>query len=319
MLNHLKIENFKSVKHIQLDCKRINIFIGEPNTGKSNILESLGIFSLPYGHIHNFVRFEMMSNLFYDENVEDAVKIRADEKILEIIFEGTFKVTCHDGEKFIFQYGYDHNGSETYPGRYEPIPFKFHKFMVKRSFPRKDPGSLLPPSGENLLTVLMTSKELKSIVSQIFDPFGLKLVFKPQEGKIEVLKQLDDIFVTYPYSLISETLQRIVFYISAIESNKDSLLIFEEPESHAFPFYTKYLAEAIALDKSNQYFISTHNPYFLLSVLEKSPKEEIGIFATYFENYQTKIVTLNEKELTEVLDMGIDLFFNIERFVEGKG
>ena len=107
------------------------------------------------------------------------------------------------------------------------------------------------------------------------------------------------------------------FYSTAIESNKDSLLIFEEPESHTYPFYTKYLAETIALDKSNQYFISTHNPYFLLSVLEKSPRDEIGIFITYFKNYQTRIVTLNEKELTEVLDMGIDLFFNIERFLEG--
>ncbi len=318
MLNHLEIENFKSIKHIELDCKRINIFIGEPNTGKSNILESLGIFSLPYGHISDFVRFERMSNLFYDENVEDAIRIKADEKILEIIFEGTFNVTCRDGEKVIFQKGYDHSGTEKYLGGNEPIPFKFYKFMVRSNFPRENPGSLLPPSGGNLLAVLMTSRRLKSLISQIFAPFGLKLVFKPQEGKIEVLKQLGDIFVTYPYSLISETLQRIVFYITAIESNKDSLLIFEEPESHAFPFYTKYLAEIIALDKSNQYFISTHNPYFLLSVLEKSPKNEIEIFATYFKNYQTKVVTLDEKELTEVLDMGIDLFFNIERFLEGK-
>jgi AAA15 family ATPase/GTPase len=29
MLDHLEIENFKSVKNIELDCKRINIFIGE--------------------------------------------------------------------------------------------------------------------------------------------------------------------------------------------------------------------------------------------------------------------------------------------------
>ena len=64
MLTHLEIENFKSVKHIELDCKRINIFIGEPNTGKSNILESLGIFSIPYGEIRDFVRFESLSNLF---------------------------------------------------------------------------------------------------------------------------------------------------------------------------------------------------------------------------------------------------------------
>ena len=45
MIKNLEIKNFKSIKHLKLDCKRINLFIGEPNTGKSNILETLGILS----------------------------------------------------------------------------------------------------------------------------------------------------------------------------------------------------------------------------------------------------------------------------------
>lgn len=151
---------------------------------------------------------------------------------------------------------------------------------------------LLPPSGENLVSILMTNKELKSIVSQIFTQYGgVKLIFKPQENKIEVLKQQDDVFISYPYSLVSETLQRIVFYLVAINSNKNSILVFEEPESHSFPYYTKFLAERIALDENNnQYFISTHNPYFLLSVLEKANKDEVRVFITYFQDYQTKSV-----------------------------
>ena len=38
MIRTLEIKNFKSIKELRLDCRRINIFIGEPNTGKSNIL-----------------------------------------------------------------------------------------------------------------------------------------------------------------------------------------------------------------------------------------------------------------------------------------
>ncbi|MHA1431827.1 MAG: AAA family ATPase [Candidatus Freyarchaeota archaeon] len=79
--------------------------------------------------------------------------------------------------------------------------------------------------------------------------------------------------MSFPYSLASETLQRIVFFTVAVNSNRDSVLVFEEPEAHASPNYTKFLAEKIALDTSNQYFISTHNPYFLLSILEKAPKD----------------------------------------------
>ena len=113
-------------------------------------------------------------------------------------------------------------------------------------------------------------------------------------------------------------MQRIIFHIVAIETNENSIIAFEEPEAHAFPYYTKFLAERIALDKKkNQYFISTHNPYFLLSLLEKSPKEDIAIFLTYFEDYQTKVKELDDKKRRTILDMEADVFFNIEKLLEG--
>ena len=116
--------------------------------------------------------------------------------------------------------------------------------------------------------------------------------------------------------MVSDTLQRLIFHLAAIETNKDSIIIFEEPEAHAFPYYTKYLAELIALDENNnQYFISTHNPYFLLPIIEKTPRDEVGIFITDFEDYQTKIKGLSEEDIKEIMDMEVDVFFNIERFL----
>ncbi|RLI80382.1 hypothetical protein DRP05_00990 [Archaeoglobales archaeon] len=112
-------------------------------------------------------------------------------------------------------------------------------------------------------------------------------------------------------------MQRIIFYLAAIETNKDSILIFEEPEANSFPFYTKFLAERIALDRSNQYFISTYNPYLLLSLLEKTPTKDIQVFITYFEDYQTKIKPLSDDEKSEILDLDASVFFEIERFLEG--
>lgn len=322
MIRDVGINNFKSVKHLYLDCKRINIFIGEPNTGKSNILETLGVFSFGCcvggneGNISNFVRFERMSNLFYDENLDDNINIIFDDKNLEIKFEeGKFYGRGRDAEKeiFAFMYDYDGRGSTSHSN---PLPFRFYRFVVMEDFKTKKPDFLLPPFGENLLAVLLTHKELKSIASQIFSPFGLRLVLRPQDNKMEVLKQSEDIVISYPYSLVSDTFQRIIFYLAAIHSNKDAIIAFEEPESHAFPYYTKYLAEIIALDKNNnQYFISTHNPYLLLSILEKSPKDDVGIFITYFEDYQTKVKPLSEKEKEELMEMEIDIFFNIERFL----
>ena len=307
---------------MKLDCKRINLFIGEPNTGKSNILETLSLLSYEYYRDpEKIVRFENMSNLFYNENLEDSITIKADNTILEINFDqGSFKSRCleMDSELFHFDYDYHGHGSGGSSGSLKS-PFKFYKFAIRRDFPRKEQDSLLPPSGANLLAILQTHRGLKSTVDQIFIQSGLRLVFEPQEDKIKVLKSSEDTLVLFPYFLASDTLQRICFYLTAIDSNKDSVLIFEEPESHAFPYYTKYLAERIALDKNNnQYFIATHNPYLLLSVLEKAHKDDVAIFITYFEDYQTKVKPLSEEELGEIMDMGIDLFFNIERFLEAK-
>jgi AAA15 family ATPase/GTPase len=173
----------------------------------------------------------------------------------------------------------------------------------------------LPPYGDNLLSLLMANRELRSVVSQPFSAMGLRLGIRPQEGKLEVIKSVDDVIISYPYSLTSETLQRLTFYMAAILSNKDSILIFEEPESHAFPYYTKYLAEVIALDQqNNQYFISTHNPYFLLPLLEKSPKDEISINIVYYEDYETKVKTLTYNDMEELAE--IDVFSNLERYLE---
>ena len=132
-----------------------------------------------------------------------------------------------------------------------------------------------------------------------------------------MIKELEDVIVAYPYSMISETLQRVIFYMAAILSNKDSVLIFEEPESHAFPYYTKYLAETIALEENNnQFFISTHNPYFLLPLLQKSPVDETAVFITYFEDYETKVKPLSQDEIQRSTDM--DIFSNLDIFLEAK-
>ena len=45
MIETIRIANYKSIREMSLNPKRINLFIGENGAGKSNILESLAIFS----------------------------------------------------------------------------------------------------------------------------------------------------------------------------------------------------------------------------------------------------------------------------------
>ncbi|MCS7338044.1 MAG: hypothetical protein NZ739_07385, partial [Verrucomicrobiae bacterium] len=97
--------------------------------------------------------------------------------------------------------------------------------------------------------------------------------------------------------------------------NRDAVLVFEEPEAHAFPYYTKHLGERIALDQSNQYFIATHNPYLLTAILEKANKEEVAVFATRYRDYATEAHLLTESQLARLLEA--DPFLGLEHTLEG--
>lgn len=318
-LKSLRIRNFKSIKDLRLECKRVNLFIGEPNTGKSNMLEVIGVLShIAYGDIRQFARFEVMTDLFYDHILDDSITMNFDEKTIQIQFKdgrfrGEYRPTGAGGQQ-VFDYDYHGSGSKSSHSDFRV--FKFYRFAKQREFRNQKSDFLQPPDGNNLLAILMARKQLKKIVREIFGNFGYRIIFRPEEGKIEIAKDIEDVLLAFPYSVGSETLQRLVFYLAAIHSNNSSILTFEEPEAHAFPYYTKYLAEKIATGKNdNQYFIATHNPYFLTSILEKGSKEEVAIFATSLEEYKTKVKSLSEKHKEKILsDMGYDFFFNIEKF-----
>jgi len=325
MIGTLEITNFKSIKHLKQECKRINVLIGEPNTGKSNILEALGVVSYCCYHssagLNQFVRFERTSNLFYDEDLGEAVGLSFDRVRLRIVFaNGNFFGHCDEvaqrEERRLVELTGNYDGLMVAraPNLSPLFQFKFYRFAARPDYPRRDVGFLLPPSGQNLMSLLLTHKELRATANGLFSRFGLGLNLRPQENKIEVVKRSEDITISYPYSLASDTLRRVVFHIAAIISNRDSVLIFEEPESHAFPYYTKQLAEMIALDdRQNQYFVSTHNPYFLLPLLEKCPKGEIAITITHYEDYETKTKLLSQEQMEEMTE--IDVFSNLDRFL----
>ncbi len=43
MLNRIKVEAFKSLENVEIDLGRVNVFIGANGSGKSNLLEAIGV------------------------------------------------------------------------------------------------------------------------------------------------------------------------------------------------------------------------------------------------------------------------------------
>ncbi len=359
----LEIKNFKSIKHLQMNCKRLNVFIGEPNVGKSNILEALALFSANYSQksdkfLSEFIRYEQFSNLFYDDDLQlvPEVNVKIDGNYLTafmrhhnnqnditdfFISDGTFKEetlkyenqSISEIEQSFEEYILNRPQSKLFydvlkyakiyklgsknkeKSILEPSIFKKYYFSKINFSISKFHAYLMPPNGDNLFHLIRNNLNLKKEITGIFAQRGLDVVFSKMENTIDFQKKDDEnIVYKYPFSSTADTFQRLVFYLAVIESNKNSVLILEEPEVHSFPPYTTMLAERILEDVDNQYFIATHSPYLLGKLVEKADFDELNICIAYYENYETKVKILNEKELQEVVDYSTDLFFNLSKF-----
>jgi hypothetical protein len=100
-------------------------------------------------------------------------------------------------------------------------------------------------------------------------------------------KQIKNTIYKYPFNSIADTLQRMIFYTTAIETNKE-----------------------------NQYFISTHSPYLLSNLIESTELDELNIFLTYYDKYETKVKALSSDEIQSLVEKDIDIFFNMDRFIK---
>ncbi len=319
MIKTVHVENFKSLKDISIECRRINVFIGKPNAGKSNILESIGIFSLLNSHhVRELVRYKNTTELFFERDVRRKIKIDIDQMTFEYSFSPPHGIVGSQNAKFNFSL-LDNGDINKSGGSVDPKlnTIKFYKFeQIPEPMAALPADVLSATRGNNLSGILLSNKELRTLVNDLMGEFNLKVVVRPTENVVEVQKESEGIVIAYPISSISDTLRRMIFYLAAIKSNEGSTILFEEPEAHAFPYYTKYLSELIALDAKNQYFISTHNPYFLLSIVEKTPQVELAVYVVTMKQGETQVKMLQEKELTEIMDDGLDIFFNMEKFAE---
>ncbi|MBI2968863.1 MAG: AAA family ATPase [Bacteroidetes bacterium] len=334
-ITKVHIQNFKSIKNLEFDARRVNVFIGEPNTGKTNIIEALSVFSINASSAElfkHFVRFKSTRNLFYDSVLDRPLYVKTNLRNFKVEYQKTynrFGAVYYTDEEEQFLKEYDKNLSSDrlsnfsleHDGRitlsHSPTITTFVKaFVYKRltSFNQSFRSFLNPPFGDNIPNLLISNSDLKKMVSNFFKDKGYKIILKPEDNDIEIAKEEDEVLYSYPYVTISETLQRIVFMMLAIETCRDSTLLFDEPESNTFPFYTKYIAERIAQDKTNQYFLTSHNPYLLLNIIEKTPSKELSVFVTTMKNYQTKIHLLTPRQLKEVIRLQHDVFLNLDKF-----
>ncbi|MBN8825801.1 MULTISPECIES: AAA family ATPase [unclassified Spirosoma] len=355
-INYVEINNFKSIRHLELsDFKRINLFIGRPNVGKSNLLEALSLFSLPYlwenspRKLTEIIRLESQRELFYEGDTSKGISIRVGLMGIQDIRENChidfnrqtgglnaeIFVSRRDNNKLNFDEYRSHSGfspDSSYIVQYT-IDQKFklsdyfgtesrhfinyikrYEFSPRVKYKELKIPFLQPPFGSNMLYVLELMPKLKEVYAQWFRQYGLRLVSDLSSQSLKILKDKGDEVFLLPYSSIADTLQRIIFYKTAVASNENSVLLFEEPEAHAYPPYIAEFTQEVIRSVTNQFFIVTHSPLIVNDFLEGSI-DDLAIFMVDFKDGQTVAKPLTRDEIKEVHQYGVDLFFNNEAYL----
>lgn len=320
-INSIEIDNFKSVRKIRLsDCRDINLIIGRPNVGKSNILEALSLFDVPFlvgaknRSLKSLIRLETASEIFYDGDFAQEIEVKADKQKLTLSRTQSglqMEIADNDDRQ---QYSFNSMLQLTTKKVPENLPrlltYFFPKYLESE---QSNYTFLLPPTGGNLSEIVSHIPQLKEELASLFHSFGLRLVFDTSSSQIKAMKEDGHDMFLVPFNSLSDSLQRLIFFKAAIWSNKEKVLCFEEPEAHTFPPYIANVVNDVLSCQDNQFFISTHSPYVVNSLIE-SAGDRLAVFLVDMENNATVAKRLTDGDLQTVYDNGIDMFFNIDYF-----
>ncbi|BFI73740.1 hypothetical protein YN1_7270 [Nanoarchaeota archaeon] len=319
-IEKVHIENFKSIDSIDLNCKRINIFIGPPGSGKSNILEAIGLISKytldKFPESIGVYDYNKLASMFYRNNIYKSLVIGINGEKLEVNYNGD--ETVSDLKSKIEN---KIKNNKLLSELYEKI--KFYRFKIEKILFGNSilTPFLYPPYGENLIDIVKINKDiLNEITNEFLDEYGLLvanvrgsrelfLVYKEDIKNLE--KNLSIPFI--PFYQISDGIIRYIFNLLAIETNRDSIILLEEPESNIFPSYIKNIAFKISRS-NNQFFITTHNELLVETLLEEVNIDDISIFWVDFKE-KTIVKEISGEKLKELVNESMlnNIFFAAEK------
>lgn len=352
MIKDLQINNYKSINQLNLSCSRINVLIGEPNVGTSNILEALDLTYLPWLlHTNELLKNKRYFNIdfrskrtyseididgyFRVKKVSDLFHLGDVSKPISIIHTGfsyDFSIRYNNkDDKNIFEWIKSGGETTSFSNTYEPVentsyfgsPVKPYRY--KENIPFHDVGNyinvLMPPYGNNLIEVIKSNPDFREFISNLIKDLGFELNIDASSNDINFQLRLSKGLVyTVQYEAMADTLKRIIYYVAAIRYNNAQVVTLEEPEVHSFPKFISLLADEIIGAKNCQFFVATHSPYLLNNLIENTPANELAVFVCGYDKskFQTVVKKLTEEDLSELLNYGVDIFFNINRYLDDR-
>jgi hypothetical protein len=204
-----------------------------------------------------------------------------------------------------------------------PSPFEQLRWLRYYSYTHSEEWTyqggadvVLPPHGPNLLYVTRHNSHVYDFLKEIVAGLGWRVKFDTGQRTFKLSEVRADEIVDYNLDLLSDSLKRLFFYGAVLKTSETATLVLDEPDVFAFPPYPKTLGEMIGADPTNQFFLTTHNPYFLAGIIEKTPMENLAVFVCRRDAEQgTTAMLLSPDALARVIELGASVFFNLDDFI----
>lgn len=326
MLTSLAIRRFKSIKSLELPCRKVNVFIGPPDTGKTNILEALGFLSrlawgLPLDESLRLSRELGFEPLFHRQLLDQPfeIEVTATESgasgVLAARIMGPHRQLSLTREAWhaLVRYGQGVSLSALQWLR----QYAYLSSEAWRYESGNDVLVVTPPHGQNLHYVARHHERVYDFLRDQVASSGWKLRFDQAAKTFRMSEVRDDDIIDYNLDLLSDSLKRFFFYGAILLTSENATLVLDEPDVFAFPPYPKTLGEMIGHDTSNQFFVTTHNPYFLAGVLAKTKAADLALFVCHRDEAgDTAVRLLDVEQVADVIEHGASVFFNLDAFVD---
>jgi len=338
VIQHLSIERFKSIQSLSIPCRKVNVFIGSPDTGKTNILEAFYFLSrLGWAwpldtslRLRPELGFDpLFYRQFFDKPLQISLRLIPPHPASYDGEEMTVKASVAGGPErsldiaipsigHTFHVGF---GQQTRITQLEWIRFysytQSEHWAYRADFPH---ASVLvnPPHGYNLLYIARHNSRVYDFLKDMVAGLGLnwRLRFDQSQKTLRLSEVRKDEILDYNLDLLSDSLKRLFFYGAILFTSEHAVIVLDEPDVFAFPPYPKTLGEMIGADRSNQFFLTTHNPYFLAGLVGKTPVDDLALFVCHRDaEGNTAATLLSAEEVARVIEQGASIFFNLDEFL----
>src|ERR1041385_8445891 len=163
LIRKITVSNYKSIAFAELSTQRVNVFIGGPNSGKSNLIEALGLLSSGIErYMPEIARAREAADLFVDHDITADIDVRINDNAgWNLKFDsnrGVFPcqiVTPAQMTRQTRDISPNFSPGQSVWLQNTQSPIRYYQFpFQKRATVSAKYGHLEPPYGENLAAVL---------------------------------------------------------------------------------------------------------------------------------------------------------------------